>query len=149
MATRVTAITHNHPEGFKGALATAHAIWLARQGQTPADIRSEIAAAYIYDLSRSVDDIREVHRCNETAQSCVPEALTCALEATDFADALRNAASLAGDADTLAAIAGGLAEALFGIPEEIGRSAWNYVPEPMRTVIVDYYSESPLEFFLL
>ena len=68
-----------------------------------------------------MDDIREVHRCNETAQSCVPEALTCALEATDFEDALRNAVSLAGDAATLAAIPGGLAEALYGIPEEIGR----------------------------
>ena len=148
MATRVTAITHNHPEGLKGALATAHAIWLARQGQTPAEIRAEIVAAYAYDLSRSVDDIRAVHRYNETAQGCVPEALTCALEATDFEDALRNAVSLAGDADTLAAIAGGLAEALYGIPEEIGRSAWSYVPEPMRKVIVDYYAESPREFFL-
>ena len=148
MAIRVTAITHNHPEGLKGALATAHAIWLARQGQTPVQIRAEIAATYAYDLSRSVDDIRAVHRYNETAQRCVPEALTCALEATDFEDALRNAVSLAGDADTLAAIAGGLAEGLYGIPEEIGRLAWIYVPEPMRTVIVDYYSESPREFFL-
>lgn len=148
MATRVTAITHNHPEGLKGALATAHAIWLARQGQAPAEIRAEIVSAYAYDLSRSVDDIRAVHRYNETAQGCVPEALTCALEATDFEDALRNAVSLAGDADTLAAIAGGLAEALFGVPEEVGRPAWGYVPEPMRAVIVDYYSESPLEFFL-
>ncbi len=76
------------------------------------------------------------------------EAFTCALEATDFEDALRNAVSLAGDADTLAAIAGGLAEALFGVPEEIGRSAWPYVPEPMRKVIVDFYSERPREFFL-
>lgn len=148
MATQVTAITHNHPEGLKGALATAHAIWLGRQGQTPAEIRAEIVAAYAYDLSRSVDDIRLVHRHNETAQGCVPEALTCALEATDFEDALRNAVSLAGDADTLAAIAGGLAEAVFGIPEEIGRSAWRYVPEPMRQVIVGYYSERPREYFL-
>jgi len=148
MATWVTAITHNHPEGLKGALATAHAIWLARQGQTSAAIRAEIAAAYAYDLSRSVDDIRAVHRYNETAQGCVPEALTCALEATDFEDALRNAVSLAGDADTLAAIAGGLAEVLYGIPEEIASPAWRYVPESMRQVIADYYSESPWAFFL-
>jgi len=148
MATRVTAITHNHPEGLKGALATAHAIWLGRQGQTRAEIRAEIASAYAYDLSPSVDEIRRTHRYNETAQGCVPEALTCALQATDFEDALRNAVSLAGDADTLAAIAGGLAEALFGIPDEIGRPAWNYVPEQMRKVILEYYSESPREFFL-
>lgn len=139
MATRVTAITHNHPEGLKGALATAHAIWLGRQGQTPPQIRAQIADIYDYDLSRNVDDIRAVHRYNETAQGCVPEALTCALEAVDFEDALRNAVSLGGDADTLAAIAGGMAEALYGIPKDLGIRAWRYVPPPLREVIESFY----------
>jgi ADP-ribosylglycohydrolase len=142
MARRVTAITHNHPEGIKGALATAHAIWLARQGQTPGQIRADLAATYAYDFSRSVDEIRAVHQYNETAQGCVPEALTCALEATDFEDALRNAVSLGGDADTLAAIAGGLAEVLYGVPEDIGVQAWRRVPVPLRKVIEDFYSGS-------
>ena len=140
MATRVTAITHNHTEGLKGARATAHAIWLARQGHTPGGIRAEIIAAYGYDLSRSADEIRAVHHYNETAEGCVPEALTCALEAADFEDALRNAVSLGGDADTLAAIAGGLAEALYGIPKVIGIRAWRHVPAPLRDVIEDFYS---------
>jgi ADP-ribosyl-[dinitrogen reductase] hydrolase len=141
MAARVTEITHNHPEGMKGALATAHAIWLARQKHTPAQIRAEISQVYGYDLSRSVDAIRAVHEYNETAAGCVPEALTCALEATDFEDAIRNAVSLGGDADTLAAIAGGLAEALYGIPEEIQITAWRYVPETMREVIGQMYAD--------
>jgi ADP-ribosyl-[dinitrogen reductase] hydrolase len=142
MATRVTEITHDHPEGMKGALATAHAIWLARQQHGATQIRAEISRVYGYDLSRSVEAIRAVHQYNETAAGCVPEALTCALEATDFEDAIRNAVSLGGDADTLAAIAGGVAEARFGLPEEIGIQAWHYVPETMREVVIAFYARS-------
>ncbi len=140
MAARVTAITHDHPEGLKGALATAHAIWLARQHQPPPDIRAAITAAYGYDLSRDVGALRATHRYNETAPGCVPAALTCALEAGDFEAAIRNAVSLGGDADTLAAIAGGLAEALYGIPAALGRAAWPYVPDALREVLAAYYA---------
>lgn len=134
---------HASPPGrHQGALATAHAIWLARQGQTPGQIRADIAATYGYDFSRSVDAIRAVHQYDETAQGCVPEALTSALEAADFEDALRNAVSLGDDADTLAAIAGGLAEILFGVPEHIGVQAWRRVPAPLRQVIEEFYSRS-------
>ena len=140
MATRVTEVTHNHPEGMKGALATAHAIWLARQRMAVAEIRAEISRTYGYDLSRSVNAIREVHEYNETAQGCVPEAITCALEAVDFEAAIRNAVSLGGDADTLAAITGGIAEALYGIPEDLGGRAWRYVPQPMKELITEFYA---------
>ncbi|HNI07689.1 MAG TPA: ADP-ribosylglycohydrolase family protein [Thiobacillaceae bacterium] len=134
-ARRVTEVTHNHPEGMKGALATAHAIWLARQGESAAAIRIAVAENYGYDMSRSVDEIRAVHVYNETAAGCVPEALTCALEATDFEDAIRNAVSLGGDADTLAAIAGGLAEALYGIPIIFKSNAQLYLSESIVEIL--------------
>ena len=118
-ADRVTAITHDHPEGMKGARATTHAIWLALQGTEPDDIRRVIENEYGYDLSRSVDQIRPHYLFNETCQETVPEAITCALEAASFEDAVRNAVSLGGDADTLAAIAGPIAEGSFGLPGEL------------------------------
>ena len=139
MAEKVTTITHNHPEGVRGALATAHAIWLAREGETPAIIRHAISDTYGYDLLRGVDEIRSVHVYNETAAGCVPEALTCALEATDFEDAIRNAVSLGGDADTLASIAGALAEAVFGIPALIKAKGTKFLPEPMKSILSQMY----------
>lgn len=122
-ADRVTRITHDHPEGMKGARATTHAIWMAFQGDAPRSIAAVIAETYQYDLSRDVASIRETYEYNETCQRTVPEALTCALEAADFEQAVRNAVSLGGDADTLAAIAGAVAEALHGIPEAFIRFA--------------------------
>ena len=142
MAVRVTEITHNHPEGIKGALATAHAIFLALQGEDVLTIRATITQTYDYDLSRTVDEIRTVHEYNETAQGCVPEALTCALEAVDFEDAIRNAVSLGGDADTLAAIAGGLAEARFSIPVEYAAEAWQRMPDDMRSIAESFYART-------
>lgn len=116
---RVTAITHNHPEGMKGARATVHAIWLALNGTDPAAIRATVTAEYDYDLSRTVDQIRPGYAFNEICQETVPESITCALESTSFEDAIRNAVSLGGDSDTVAAIAGPIAEALHGIPGEM------------------------------
>ena len=142
MALRVTEITHNHPEGIKGALATAHAIFLSLHGETVQTIRTAIAQTYGYDLSRSVDEIRAVHEYNETAQGCVPEALTCALEAVNFEDAIRNAVSVGGDADTLAAIAGGLAEARFEIPAEYAAEAWQRMPDEMREIAASLYERT-------
>lgn len=120
---KVTAITHNHPEGLKGARATTHAIWLAYQGKNVTTIREVIAAEYSYDLTQTVDDIRPDYFFNETCQDTVPQAITCALESDSFEDAVRNAISLGGDADTLAAIAGPIAEALHGIPQDIAEQA--------------------------
>ena len=120
---KVTRITHNHSEGMKGARATTHAIWLAFNDTDPQEIRSQIASTYRYDLSKSVDEIRPDYFFNESCQETVPQAITCALESTSFEDAIRNAVSLGGDSDTLAAIAGPIAEALHGIPREIAAEA--------------------------
>ncbi len=116
---RVTEITHNHPEGMKGARATTHAIWLAFQGESPEDIRHIITSEYAYDLTQTVDDIRPNYTFSVISQDTVPQAITCALESISFEDAIRNAISLGGDADTLAAIAGPIAEAMYGIPNEL------------------------------
>lgn len=135
LADKITVITHSHPEGLKGARATAHAILRARQGATARDIRDEIVAAYGYDLTRTVDDIRPVYEFNETCQETVPEALICALTATSFEDAIRNAISIGGDSDTVAAIAGSIAEPLFGIPTDIATRGRSYLPADMLAVL--------------
>ena len=136
----VTAVTHNHPEGLKGARATTHAIWLAFQGEPATAIRSTIAAAYDYDLSRTVDDIRPGYEFNEICQTTVPEAITCALESDSFEDAIRNAISLGGDSDTLAAIAGPIAEALHGIPADIQTTAEaRYIPADILCIVREMY----------
>lgn len=132
LAEKSAEITHNHPEGIKGAKATAHAIWLGRQGEGADAIRSKIEAEYGYDLSESVDDIREYYRFDETCQGTVPQALICALEATDFEDAIRNAISIGGDSDTVAAITGSVAEAIFGgVPEHVAVPARTYLKAEM------------------
>ena len=122
-ADKVTEITHNHPEGMKGARATTHAIWLAFHGENPSDIRQVITTEYGYDLTKTVDEIRPDYFFDETCQGTVPQAITCALESVSYEDAVRNAISLGGDADTLAAIAGAIAEARHGIPDEIKKQA--------------------------
>ncbi len=116
---KVTEITHNHPEGIKGARATTYAIWLAFQGENPENIRQVITTEYGYDLTQTVDEIRPDYDFDITCQGTVPQAITCALESVSFEDAVRNAISLGGDADTLAAIAGPIAEALHGVPDEL------------------------------
>ena len=119
--------THNHPEGVKGAQATALAVWLARErGPTPearAHIRERIQKDYGYDLRRSVDQIRPGYGFDVTCMGSVPEALICALEAEGYEDAVRNAISIGGDSDTIAAIAGSVAEALWGVPDGIRAEA--------------------------
>ena len=140
----VTAVTHDHPEGLKGARATVHAIWLAFQGELADGIRKAVAETYGYDLSRSVDDIRPGYRFNEICQETVPEAITCALESDSFEDASRNAVSLGGDSDTLAAIAGPIAEGLHGIPADIQTEAeGRYVPADILAIVREMYGTSP------
>lgn len=121
-AERSAAVTHNHPEGIKGAQATATAIFLARQGASKGDIKTHVETIFGYDLSRKLDDIRPVYRFNESCQETVPEALIAFLESEDFEDALRNAVSLGGDSDTLTCITGGVAEAFYGVPEAIAQA---------------------------
>lgn len=141
-ARRVTEVTHDHPEGIKGALATAHAIFLARFGAGPGEIRRVIEHRYGYDLDRTVDSIRPTYRFNETCQETVPEAIVCALEARDFEDAIRNAISIGGDSDTVAAIAGPIAEARFGIPDEIAHAALARLTDEMRALLHALYART-------
>ncbi len=122
-ADKVTVISHDHPEGIKGARATTHAIWLAYQGENTDAIRDGIATEYGYDLTQTVDEIRPDYVFDMTCQGAVPQAVTCALESENYEDAVRNAISLGGDSDTLGAIAGAIAEALHGIPLDIKEQA--------------------------
>jgi ADP-ribosylglycohydrolase len=113
-------ITHDHPEGIKGAQATALAVFLARTGHDKATIRARIASRFGYDLDRTVDDIRPGYTFDVSCQGSVPEALIAFLDSHDYEDAVRNAVSLGGDADTLACIAGAVAEAFYGgVPQAI------------------------------
>ena len=141
-ARRVSEATHSNAEGIKGALATAHAIYLARCNAGAGTIRREIEHHYGYDLDRSVDLIRPGYRFTEYSRYTVPEAIVCALEAQDFEDALRNAVSLGGDADSLAAIAGAVAEARFGIPDDIAHETLDRLPAEMRELVSTLYSRS-------
>ena len=117
---RLTAeITHNHPEGIKGAEATASAIFLARTGYDKNQIRDYIVNEFGYDLSRTCDEIRPTYRHVESCQQTVPEAITAFLEGTSFEDVIRTAVSLGGDCDTLTCIAGSIAEAYYGVSDEM------------------------------
>jgi ADP-ribosylglycohydrolase len=133
-------VTHNHPEGIKGAQATALAIWLAREGDNVDNIRRAVSKFAEYDLTETVDEIREWYYFNETCQKTVPQAIVCALEATDFEDAIRNAISIGGDSDTVGAITGSIAEAIFGVPDEIVIKARSYLSDEINSV-VDRFNE--------
>lgn len=132
------SVTHNHPEGIKGALAVADAMFI---GRTQFDdckniMKEHIEFEYGYDLSQTLDEIRPTYQFKESCQETVPQAITAFLESTDFEDAIRNAISLGGDSDTLAAITGSIAEAAYSIPQEIERLALSYLDEPLSEVYV-------------
>ena len=141
MARKSAEVTHNHPEGIKGAESVASAIWMARNRYNKNEIKQYIEDEFGYDLSRKLDDIRKTYRFDVTCQGSVPEAIICFLEGEDFEDAIRNAVSLGGDSDTQAAIAGSIAEAFFGIPPHlIDRCNNRYLPQEMRNVIINFYT---------
>lgn len=142
LARQVTVVTHSHPEGVKGAVATTEAIFLARHGADAAAIRTHVATVHGYDMARSTDEIRPVYRFNETCQETVPEALICALEADGFEAAIRLAISIGGDSDTVAAIAGPVAEARFGVPESIAEAARAKLPGDMLEVLARLYART-------
>ena len=138
---RLTAeVTHNHPEGIKGAEATASAIFLARSGAGKEEIREYIVSEFGYDLSRSCDEIRPTYRHVESCQKTVPEAITAFLEGDDFEDVIRTAVSLGGDCDTLTCIAGSIAEAFYSISEEMITECRHRLPEDMLAVL-DRFTE--------
>ena len=134
VAKATAEVTHNHPEGIKGAQATAAAIYLARTGKNRSEIREYIEKTFGYDFSRTCDEIRPMYHHVESCQETVPEALTAVWEGKDFEDTIRLAVSLGGDSDTLTCIAGGVAEAIWGVPENIKSEALSRLPEEMKTV---------------
>ncbi len=138
----VTAVTHNHPEGLKGAEATAMAIYLARTGSDMADIRRYIRRNY-YDLNFTLDDIWEDYLFNETCQETVPQALQAFFESTGFEDAVRNAISIGGDSDTLAAITGSIAAAYYGVPDNIRRKITGYMDEFQLSILQEFEKRYP------
>ncbi|MBQ7507573.1 MAG: ADP-ribosylglycohydrolase family protein [Lachnospiraceae bacterium] len=135
MARLSAEVTHNHPEGIKGAEATASAIFLARNGKTKEEIKEYIINEFHYDLSRTCDEIRSGYCHVETCQQTVPEAVTAFLEGQDFEDVIRTAVSLGGDCDTLTCIAGGMAEALYGVPEDLKEECRKRLPADMIKVL--------------
>ncbi|MDO5734116.1 MAG: ADP-ribosylglycohydrolase family protein [Eubacteriales bacterium] len=133
----VTEITHNHPEGIKAAEAVALAIYLAYQGADKAEIRSRIEADY-YALDFTLDEIRPNYSFDVTCQGSVPQAIQAFLEAEDFTDAIRNAVSLGGDSDTQAAITGSIAEAYYGLSEDLRKTAMSYLDPYLISWILDF-----------
>ena len=140
LSKQVTEISHNHPEGIKGAEATAIAIFLARQGESISSIKRYITDHY-YDISFTLDGIRDTYTFNETCQETVPQALEAFFESNSLEDAIRNAISIGGDSDTLAAITGGVAEAYYGIPEVIREETMSYVASPALQRIVTQFEK--------
>lgn len=131
-AARLSAeVTHNHPEGIKGAEATASAIFLARTGHSKAEIKEYIEHEFGYELNRSCDEIRPGYFHTETCMETVPEAITAFLEGDSFEDVIRTAVSLGGDCDTLTAIAGSIAEGFYGVPTELKEECYKRLPEPL------------------
>lgn len=146
MAKTSAECTHNHPEGIKGAQATALCIYLARKGVAVNDIRKRISKDFGYDLSLSVDEIRSRYSWKGLdgkgnggiCQDSVPQAIICSLEASDYEDAIRNAISIGGDSDTIGCITGGIAEALFGIPDNIREEGMTYLPKELRLIVEEF-----------
>ena len=138
-AARSACVTHSHPEGIKGAQATALAVFMARKKASKEAIRAEITDRFGYDLSRNCDEIRPTYHFKPTCQETVPEALAAFFDSTSYEHALRLAISLGGDADTLACIVGGIAEAWYGhIPDELRKFALARIPEPLALIVNDF-----------
>lgn len=135
MARLSAEVSHNHPEGIKGAEATASAIFLARTGKSKAEIKAYIEDSFGYDLSRTCDEIRPNYYHKESCQETVPEAIIAFLEGESFEDVIRTAVSFGGDCDTLTCIAGSIAEGFYGVPEELKEECRNRLPKELRIIL--------------
>ncbi len=132
-------ITHNHPEGVKGAQAAAAAIFMARTGETKETIRKYVSETYGYNLNRTCDDIRPAYSFNESCQGTVPEAIIAFLDSSDYEDAVRNGISLGGDADTLTCITGAIAEAFYkSIPEKMKADILEMIPDEFKNILDEF-----------
>ena len=138
LSAAVTKVSHNHPEGMKGAEATAVAIVMARQGKTKNEIRA--AMEEYYDLGTTVEEYRGNCRGHgqETCQVSMPQALVCFFEGESYEDVIRNCISIGGDSDTIAAIAGGIAEAFYGVPEKYQIKAERFLPPVLVQIVLDF-----------
>ena len=131
-------VTHDHPEGVRGAEAAASAIWMARKGFSKEAIRDFIVNEFGYDLSRTCDEIRPGYHHVESCQQTVPEAITAFLEGSDFEDVIRTAVSLGGDCDTLTCIAGSIAEAFYGVPDRLKDECVRRLPDDMADIMLSF-----------
>ena len=143
MSDLVTGVTHDHPEGMKGARAVTACVYLALHGRTKDEIRDYVRQRF-YPLDETIDEIRPTYAFDETCQNTVPQAIECFLEAESFEDAIRNAVSLGGDADTLAAIAGSIAEAYFGVPAELRKKAERYLDAELLGYLREFEAAYPI-----
>ncbi len=142
LSKTVTEVSHNHPEGIKGAEAVAVSIYFALHGKTKKYIYEYINKHY-YKLDFTLDSIRETYRFNETCQGTVPQALVAFFESKDFEDAIRNAISIGGDSDTVAAITGSIAGAYYGIPSGIMSRAKKYLDKYLLRIVIDFEEVYP------
>ena len=141
LAERTASVTHDHPEGIKGAQAVALAVWMARTGCTKAEIREHIGRRFAYDLGRTVHDIRPVYHFDVSCHGSVPEAIIAFLESHDLEHAIRLAISLGGDSDTQAAIAGSIAHAFYGaVPPAIAEPVRDRLPDEFLSIIDEFSS---------
>lgn len=130
--------THNHPEGIKGAQATAICIFMARQGATKEEIHRAIAEDFKYNLAFTCEGIRDSYKWGATCQDTVPQAIVAFLDGTDFEDCIRNAVSIGGDSDTLACITGSIAEAYYGIPQDIYNKGFDYLTPELQKIVKEF-----------
>ena len=145
LSRKVTEVTHNHEEGLKGAEATTVCIFFARTGKNMLEIRDYVDKHY-YSMNFTLDSIRDSYQFDETCQGTVPQAIMAFLESSDFEDAIRNAISIGGDSDTLAAITGGIAEAYYGVPTNIRKHALTFLDEDLLKILTDFENAYPPAF---
>lgn len=138
LSDRITGVTHNHPEGLKGARAVTDAIFMARKGFSKNEIRNRIEESY-YSLDFMIDDIRSCYMFDVTCQGSVPQAIKAFLESVDFEDSIRIAISIGGDSDTIAAITGSISEAFYTIPENIKKKAESYLDKEILSIVNSFY----------
>ncbi|OBZ32489.1 ADP-ribosylglycohydrolase family protein [Megasphaera sp. DISK 18] len=142
LSRKITEVTHDHPEGLKGAEATVVAIYMARNGAGLKEIRDVIDKNY-YPMDFTLDAIRPTYKFDATCQGTVPQALMAFFESNDFEDAIRNAISIGGDSDTLAAICGSVAEAYYGISEKLRKQTLMFLDERLLKILLDFEKVYP------
>ena len=140
LSKKVTEVTHNHPEGLKGAEAVSVAVFMARNKADKSEIKERIERDY-YALNFTLDSIRGDYQFDVSCQGTVPQAIVAFLESNSFEDAIRNAISLGGDSDTLAAITGSIAEAFYGVPSDLKSEALVYLDSKLLKIYIEYYSK--------